>query len=226
MNRLEWILGFVLLILLAVVGLFGYRLWTQPQTASSVTGNAVPTAVPRANVTPTLPSAPTPSTTGRTAKTAFAAANAEALKWQADAQLVSATATWSQGVTREMLETGAGAWGFTFFAPGAVETAVITVVKETGQLVQSSPYIQPETPQAVASWEVDSEPVMTTFLNDGGQAFLDEAVTVTFSMSLAPQPENGRLDWLLTLFAPANGRSLSMRFNATTGEKLEEVAAP
>ena len=225
MNRLEWILGFVLLVLLAVVGVFGYRIWTQPATVTTTnTTDLIPTAVPRANVTPTLPSAPTPTFVGTTAKTAFATANDVALKWQPDAQLVSASATWSQGVTLEMLQTGSGTWGFTFFSPGAVETAVITVIDDSGQLVQSSPYQQPNTPLPITGWDVDSESVISTFLSDGGQAFLAEEVTTTFTMSLLPTTE--RLEWLLTLFAPANGRSLSMRFNATSGEKLEEVAAP
>lgn len=226
MNRLEWILGLILLLLLAVVGIFGYRLWTQEPAApvANVEMETIPTAVPRANVTPTLPSAPTPAFAITTAKSALAIANDIALQWQADAQLVAASATWSQGVTVEMLQTGAGAWGFTFFSPGTVETAVITVTDNSGQLVQSSPYKQPGSPQPITGWEVDSEPVINSFLNDGGQAFVEETVTVTFNMSLLPTPE--RLDWMLTLLAPANGRSLSMRFNATSGEKLEEVAAP
>lgn len=226
MNRLEWILGFILLILLAFVGVFGYRLWTQEPAASAANADleTIPTAVPLANVTPTLPSAPTPSFAGTTAKAALATATDVAVQWQADAQLVGASATWSQGVTLDTLQAGTGAWGFTFFSPGAVETAVITVTDNSGQLVQSSPYKQPNIPQPITGWEADSQSVINTFLNDGGQAFVEEAVTVTFNMSLLPAGE--RLDWILTLFAPANGRSLSMRFNATSGEKLEEVAAP
>lgn len=226
MNRLEWILGFILLILLAVVGVFGYRLWTQEPAASTANADleTIPTAVPLANVTPTLPSAPTPSFVGTTAKAALATAKDVAVQWQADAQLVGASATWSQGVTLDTLQAGTGAWGFTFFSPGAVETAVITVTDNSGQLVQSSPYKQPSPPQPITGWEADSESVINSFLNDGGQAFVEEAVTVTFNMSLLPAGE--RLDWMLTLFAPANGRSLSIRYNATSGEKLEEVAAP
>lgn len=228
MSRLEWILGIVLLILVAVVGLFAYQLWLQPNRATTAEG--LPTAVPTLAVLPTvtLPAAPTSVFAGETAKTAFEAALGVAQQWQPDAALVTATATWPQGVTVDTLQTGSSTWGFTFYAPNAVETAVVTVVDNEAQFVTASAYNQPEPPQVVPvqAWLLDSHDAVIAFLESGGAGFIEEVDTATLAMALGAQTENGRLDWSMTLLAPGNGRSLFMRFDANTGEKLEEVAAP
>lgn len=224
MNRLEWILGFILLVLVAVVGLFAFRLWSQDATTAT-TANTLPTTVPAAGLATEVP---TPAFVGETAKMAFAEARGLALQWAPDAELVTATATWPQGTSETMLQTGSTTWGFTFYAPAAAETAVITVVDREPQLVSSSPYRQALPPQAalIEQWELDSQQVIEQFLNAGGSTFISEGGATTFSMALGSQNTEGLLDWSLTLLAPENGRSLYIRFNAQTGEILQEVTAP
>ena len=224
MNRLEWILGVILLLLVLVVGLFAFRLWQQDGNLATVP--AVPTAVPEVIVEQAV--APTPAFAGETAKAAYAEARGLAVQWAPDAELVTATATWPQGTTEAMLQTGSATWGFTFFSARAGETAVITVVDGEAQLVNSSTYVQTVAPQAALldQWELDSEQVIDQFLTAGGSAFISEADATTFSMTLGSQNSEGILDWSLTLFEPENGRSLYIRYDAQTGDILQEVAAP
>ncbi|MEM7113304.1 MAG: hypothetical protein AAF614_12790 [Chloroflexota bacterium] len=224
MNRLEWILGIILLLLVLFVGVFAFRLWQQGDGSAAVI--ALPTAVPEAIVAQDV--APTPAFAGETAKVAFAEARGLAVQWAADAELVTATATWPQGSTEAMLQTGSSTWGFTFFSSGAEETAVITVVDGEAQLVNSSAYVQEVSPQVVLvdQWELDSQQVIDQFLTAGGSEFMGETGPTTFSMTLGSQNSEGILDWSLTLFEPENGRSLYIRYDAQTGDILQEVAAP
>ena len=94
MSRLEWILGIVLLVLLVVVIGLALSLWLGPETniASPLSGPEAAAAGYADDI------APTRSTPQQTAKNAYVSAQKAAQGWQEDAVLVSATATWPQGV--------------------------------------------------------------------------------------------------------------------------------
>ncbi|MBK7178688.1 MAG: hypothetical protein IPH82_16165 [Chloroflexi bacterium] len=110
MSRLEWILGIVLLVLLVVVIGLALSLWLGPETniASPLSGPEAAAAGYADDI------APTRSTPQQTAKNAYVSAQKAAQGWQEDAVLVSATATWPQGVKASDLVSGQETWGLFF----------------------------------------------------------------------------------------------------------------
>jgi len=220
MNRLEWILGILLVVLLAVVVVLSLLFWFRPQTrtAGLPAGNSATVVAARA-----AEIEPTPAFEGKTAQVAYAAAQQAAAAWQSDAQLLNATATWPQGASTEELLDGASSWGFTFYAPAAGRVAAISVVDDDASVVSEGPHRQ-ETPLLDASgWNVDSRQVVELVLNEGGAAFVNEEGVTVLTMALSADNANqdGRIEWQASLIAPQSGRALILRIDATSGEILE-----
>ena len=224
MNRLEWILGILLVVLLAAVVVLSLLFWFRPQsrTADAPAANSATVVADRADDVE-----PTPAFAGQTAQVAFAAAQRAAAEWQSDAQLLNASATWPQGASAQELLGGASSWGFTFFAPGAGRVAAISVVDDEASVISEGPH-QQETPLLDAGgWNVDSREVVETVLSEGGAGFVDqEGITVlTMALSADDADQNGRMEWLASLSAPQSGRALILRIDATSGEVLERRGA-
>ncbi|MCB8979550.1 MAG: hypothetical protein H6657_19240 [Ardenticatenaceae bacterium] len=129
MNRLEWILGIILVVLLVVVGVLSLTLWFRNDRT------AVPNSGPAANSATIIAQraddiAPTPLYDGRSAIVAYASALKAAQAWQTDAQLMQAQATWPQGSTPDQLLRGEESWGFTFYSPSSQRIGVFSVVED------------------------------------------------------------------------------------------------
>lgn len=217
MNRLEWVLGILLVILLLVVVGISAMLWLQPRADDLPEGYEQATAVSNINA------APTSVIPGKTAKIAYATAQRGVADWYADAKLLDASATWAQGVTEATLREGATSWGYTFYSPDAGLSALVTVTADEVNRVSESPY-QPPSPIADAGgWLLDSQQAMRTFLDGGGSGFMRDNGTTTMIMQLTTSNPSGRVEWFLSLFADENGRSFSMRIDATSGEVLEVI---
>lgn len=222
MSRLEWILGLVLLVLLlAVVGLAA-SLWLTPnrQTTRQASEESALTAAYAYEV------APTREATGQTAKNAYLLAYQATRNWQGDAMLVNATATWPQGAQAANLVAGQEMWGFIFYSPAAGRTAVVSIADGAASL---SPRDTPQQlqPLDVSGWQMDSNDAIEAFLAGGGRAFLEREGITVFSMTLALNDPNqsGRAEWLMSLLATGNGRSFTMRLDATSGDVLEVIDA-
>ena len=129
MNRLEWILGIILVLLLVVVGALSLTFWFRnDRTAvSAPASNSAAIIADRADDI-----APTPTFDGRSAIVAYAAAQNTAVAWQPDAQLFNAQATWPQGSTADELRQGKTSWGFTFYSPATASMALISVLFTSG----------------------------------------------------------------------------------------------
>lgn len=221
MNRLEWILGIILVVLLLVVGALSLTFWFRnDRTAVSPPNTAANSATiiaQRANVI-----APTPEYDGRSAITAFAAAQLQAQAWQPDAQLLTSQATWPQGATADYLQQGTESWGFTFYAPAAQRIALFSVVEDEVSLVSEREHVHTEPLLSVSGWNLDSQDAIRLFLAGGGRAFMADEGVVTMTMALlaSDAEENGRLEWQIALFSLQTGNAFTMRLDATSGEIL------
>jgi hypothetical protein len=217
MNRLEWSLGIILVILLIVVAVFSVLLWFRPDNAPQAGQPSSATIVAaRANQI-----APTPLFAGQTARVAFAAAQGEATVWQNDATLLNASATWPQGASPQDLLTGETAWSFTFYSPQTDSSALISVIENEATLLSTGSY-NPTTPVLSAGgWHLDSRDIIEQFLDQGGEEFILNNGVTTLTMMLSTSNDTGRIEWFISLFGDQTLRSLTMRIDATSGEVLE-----
>ena len=217
MNRLEWSLGIILVILLIVVAVFSVLLWFRPDNTPAAGQPSSATIVAaRANQI-----APTPLFAGQTARVAFAAAQGEAAVWQNDATLLNASATWPQGASSQDLLTGETAWSFTFYSPQTDSSALISVIEDEAALLSTGSY-NPTTPVLSAGgWQLDSGDIIKQFLDQGGEEFILTNGVTTLTMMLSTSNDTGRIEWFVSLFGDQTLGSLTMRIDATSGEVLE-----
>lgn len=207
MSRAEWILGGILVVLLAIVLIAAAFLW-------------LPDRTPQVGITPTVVAvvAPTIPFAGSTAVFAFAEAATSARNWQGDASLLEMTATWPQGVTRENILTGSTVWGFTFYSPALNEVAYIEVVDNQARLITQTPAPTPLSPMDSSGWQVDSPEAIRILLEEaGGDEFIRTQGVSILTMNLNLVGQSGRIEWLLSLFSSQTGQSLVVRVDANSG---------
>ncbi len=224
MNRLEWILGIMLVILLIVVVVLSLLFWFRPDNAPAAGGpNSATTIAEQAQVVE-----PTPVFEGHTAKIAFVEARNKARAWQDDAELLTASATFSQGATPEILLAGETSWAFTFYSAAAGEAATVSVVENNARLVGTSSESAVYTPLSINNWQLDSDDAIQILLESGGtQMIEEEGITIlTMALLAGNQNKSNELEWLVSLIAPQNGRILDLRLNAFTGELIEMAQLP
>lgn len=219
MNRLEWILGIILVVLLLAVGALSLTFWFRnDRTAvSNPSANSATLIAQRANDI-----APTPVYDGSSALIAYAAVQNQARDWQPDAQLVTAQATWPQGATADYIRQGRESWGFTFYAPTAGRIALFSVVEDVVSLISERDHQQTSPLLSVSGWNLDSNEAVRIFLQEGGNSFLADQDVTTMTMSLLANDveANGRLEWQIALFSPQTGQTFTMLLDATSGEVL------
>jgi hypothetical protein len=219
MSKLEWILGLILVALLLIAAGLAVSLWIRPQITQSTDENN-PLAAYADDV------AKAPPTSGQTAKNAFVVAQKRAQAWQPDAALVSASATWPQGAQPSYIEQGATDWGFMFHSPAAASYAVVTVSNGEALFIQGESKDPIDLLQS-SSWQLDSSDVVSKFLTEGGEAFINTEGITILSMTFATNNpnENGRLEWQISAFATQSGHAYIMRVDAASGEILEVINA-
>ena len=218
MNRLEWSLGIILVILLIVVAVFSALLWLRPDNNSQAgDANSAAIIAARANEI-----APTSVFEGQTAKVAFAAAQAVAVTWHSDAVLLNTSATWPQGSTAQDLLTGETTWSFTFYSPQTSSTALISVVENVATLLSTSQYQATDPVLSATGWQLDSQAAIEQFLTTGGADFIRDNGVTTLTIMLSTSNENNRIEWFISLFGDQTLRSSTMRIDATSGEIIED----
>jgi hypothetical protein len=219
MNRLEWILGIVLVVLLLVVAVVSLTFWFRNDRTAvpAPASNSATIIAQRADDI-----APTPEYDGRSAIVAYAAAQNTAQEWQSDAQLLTAQATWPQGSNAQQLLKGEESWGFTFYSPAAQRLAVFSVVEDTAVKVSEGDHQQTDPLLSASGWNLDSQDAIEIFLAEGGNTFLTEQGVSTMTMALMANDGegNGRLAWQISLFSLQSGQAFTIRLDATSGEVL------
>lgn len=225
MNRLEWILGIVLVVLLIAVAVVSLLFWFGPnrQATQGPAANSATAVAQRA-----VQIAPTSEFDGQTAHVAYAAAQLKAQEWQSDAQLLNASATWEQGAVPQDFVDGATTWGFVFYSPSAQQIAMISVVENVASVVSTSAHQQETAVLQASGWNLDSADVIRSLLQSGGNDFLSTQGVTTLALSLLLDDEdgNGRMEWEASLISLQNGTAIIMRQDATTGEVLAVETIP
>lgn len=152
-----------------------------------------------------------------TAREAYGMAQREAQAWQGDAQLVSATASWSDLAAEQLLREDAS-WGFTFLSPQARQVRIVSVDREKAQGVQTINATAKTQAVDAAAWQVDSPQVLGLFLDHGGRDFLAEHPGATVTLRLGREEGGDRLVWLAFGIYSADRSTMTLQVDATSGE--------
>ena len=223
-NRLEWLLGILLIILLAVVVTLSLIFWFSPDAPEIGTDSNV---APQNSATIVAQSAsqigPTPVYEGQTAKLAYVTAERLALSWQEDAKLLNASATWSQGAAVSDLQSGETTWAFTFYSPATQKATTIAILENQASFVGEATTPIAYNLHDVTSWRLDSHEVIQILLDQGGYNFINqEGITIlTMALMTDDGTPSQQVEWLASLIGTESGNSIDIRVNATTGEILE-----
>jgi hypothetical protein len=154
-----------------------------------------------------------------TARDTYPAAVAEAESWEDEAQLVSATASWSNVQTEEDLQQSV-AWGFTFLSPQTRQVRVISVTPDGAEHVQTADAGAKTHGVEVTAWQVDSKQVLSLFLDNGGRDFLTQYPGATVTLRVGPEEGTDRLVWYaMGIYSPERA-TIVVAVDATTGELL------
>lgn len=222
MNRLEWILGIVLVLLLGIVAVLSLMFWFRQDRNANSTNNASALAQAAREIAPTSVFA------GDTSMVAYAQAQQTAVAWQADAQLLNATGNWPQGATVEQIKTGQATWGFSFYSESAQQLAIISVVDETVSIISQTEHTPTTAILEATGWNIDSREAIDILLKAGGSDFIknETAPTLMMMMTTDNAKGDGRILWQVNLVSVANGRAFKMQIDAASGEILENVTIP
>ncbi len=158
-----------------------------------------------------------PSNPGFTAAEALPRAQEAASAWQADAQLVSANASW-RGLPPDDLLGEEVAWSFTFFSPQTRSIRIISVSPQgaaTAETLNASPNTRVVD---LSNWQVDSPQVLRAFLDHGGRAFLGENPQATVSLRLGPSESGDSLVWLAFGIYSPNRSTLTVQVDPISGQ--------
>jgi hypothetical protein len=154
-----------------------------------------------------------------TARDTYPAAVAEAQSWQDEAQLVSATASWSNVQTEADLQQTA-AWGFTFLSPQTRQVRVVSVTPDGAEHVQTADATAKTRGVEVSAWRVDSKEVLNLFLDNGGRDFLAQYPGATITLRVGLEEGSERLVWYaMGIYSPERA-TIVVAVDATSGELL------
>ncbi|MEM7332860.1 MAG: hypothetical protein AAF490_12300 [Chloroflexota bacterium] len=222
-NRLEWLLGILLVILLIIVVVLSIVFWFSPD-APNAAGNLGPAQNSATTVAQNASQiGPTPVFQGNTALIAYLTAEKLAQTWSTDAQLLNANATWSQGATVANLQSGKTTWAFTFFSKQAQKATTISVIENQANFVAEAPSPIDYSIHNISTWQIDSNDAIQILLDQGGYNFINQEGVTILTMSLMADmgTPSQQMEWFVSLIGTESGNSIDVRLNANTGEVLE-----
>lgn len=210
MSRLEWILSGLLAILLIAVIALGLILWLQPDTADlpppDISGAAV---------------GPAGTGSQQTALLALNPARDAARQWQPDAELLSVSATWPRGASRDMLTDGMASWTFSFYSAAAETVASFSVIDGRANLMTQGPPVDPAAVQTIGGWTVDSQDAIRIMLEQGGEELLQrEPDAASLTMTLSADPQTGEPQWFVSLIGQRPDQAVTVWIDANSGETV------
>jgi hypothetical protein len=186
-----WGLGVLVVMVLGALGVVISQAG-QPQVLAPTADTVVPTATERAPSAPYLM-----PETAYSARNLYGRAAQAARRWQSDAVLVSAAASWPFA-DLDALSMPVD-WTFQFYSPAtqrvylvSANPADVSPIRET-----LSPYSLSAIP--VDAWRVDSHQALNTWLNRGGGTLLKSHPIIDISMRLVSSTENGPVWTILGL---------------------------
>jgi hypothetical protein len=154
----------------------------------------------------------------QSARSLYLRADQAARSWQADARLVSATASWSFAQVDDL--SGAVDWTFQFYSPETHQLYVVSVGEELVAPITDmlSPYELPVV--SIEDWRVDSHQALGTWLTEGGAAFLKGSSVVDVSASLRHSQQQ-RLEWSVVGVVRDSQTFHLVRVDASSGQVVE-----
>lgn len=160
--------------------------------------------------------------TAETAREYYPAAVIDAQSWQTDAQLVNATASWSDVQGEEDLQEAA-AWGYTFLSPQTRLVRVVSVTPDGAEQVQTMDATATTRGVDASLWQVDSEQVLNLFLDNGGRDFVAQYPGATVTLRIGLDESGETLVWYtMGIYSPERA-TLVVTVDATTGELLSKA---
>ena len=159
------------------------------------------------------------------ARQAYAQAQTLAQKWQADAQLVGARASFRQ--EKPGVIGGGQTWSFQFFSPSTSQLYLLSVQGEQAQAESAvERRVHAEvTSVEVAQWQVDSEEALLFFLSHGGEEFLRKHPEAAINLQLVPPKKDGGLIWLASGVSQAGRAVFFVQIDAQTGSVIPQESS-
>jgi hypothetical protein len=105
------------------------------------------------------------------------------LRWQPDAALVSAAASWSFVALDDL--SGPTDWTFQFYSASTQRAYVVNVAEQAVTPIHETLVPYSQSAIAIDRWQVDSHQALNEWLNRGGGAFLKRHPVVDVSIRLA-----------------------------------------
>ena len=192
-QRKELLLGIVLAIFLFIVLGIGWFFWqrSSPEQAT----------IERRGYLTALP--------------AYANAEARALSWTADAQLLSAQNTWTLDENGRFAKFD---WGFIFYSPAENRSISVTVGETAVSMGNPRTVITGPQPANSALWQIDSLAVADEILKMARVEQMEhqEATTLTFLLNMDDTPV-----WTTTIFNRETGYFLRVTTDANSGDIVD-----
>jgi hypothetical protein len=138
-------------------------------------------------------------------------AQAWAVRWRSDAQLVGAVTRW-QLTGGDRLTIYRPAWSFSFYSPAAGQIQTITVDQAGAQPIRRVPVSKAPVP-VEADWSLDGSDLLSTFMAYGGDEFMREHAHVNLHFRLSGQ-DAGRPIWYLSAIDPEARQSFVVGVDA------------
>jgi len=199
MTRRQWlILGSLGLVVIVLFIALIYVLLTAP----SGTGALLP-ARQRAYSAPVA---------AVTAKSAYGLAQETALKWQADAYLVSVSATWRQATLNMFRDPVA--WGLQFYSPSTNRLHIYVVSGGEVKSLRESRSSYQLAAVTDETWQVDSPQALAEWLNAGGGRFLQTHTLADVWATLRYDKKQGQVMWNISGLDSAGNDFLSLPVKA------------
>jgi hypothetical protein len=138
-------------------------------------------------------------------------AQAWAVRWKPDAQLVSTITRW-QLAGGDHLTPYRSSWSFSFYSPAAGYVQTITVDRAGVQPIRQVSVSKAPAP-VEADWRLDSGDLLFTFMANGGEEFVREHAHVNLHFRLSRQDGEGPI-WYLSGIAPEARQSFVVGVDA------------
>lgn len=128
----------------------------------------------------------------------YALVSAAAQSWAADAQLISANATWPKVISRELVGEPT-TWTYRFYSPEKARLffALVSPEGEVETIEHVVPVTLPPPPIEAGAWLIDSPAALAIWLDNGGAKVLGSNPGLEMVIQLRRVPHNPNPVWLV-----------------------------
>ena len=141
-------------------------------------------------------------------------------RWQADAQLMAVTSTWSQTELHAVGEPTS--WTYRYYSPSTKRMFFVTITPDgnaIGTLHTERPFVTPPFISA-ENWQVDSPEAISAWLNFGGSTMIAAMPGIQVVAQLQVKEADSPPTWIVAGFDRATQNYLSVSIDANSREVL------